>query len=1334
MVNKLTIILLLILFTFSLNAQKRENIKISGYTKNYDKKTVSGVIISVILNNQKIFDTNSNSDGYFEISLPLQNNYTLEFYKPEYITQKYLISTTIPKNEIDNFYDFKACDVVMLDNFKGLNTSMFDRYFQQIKWDADETSLAFDDEYFDVKIRPAYKNLTNELKTLKKNRYDSLISKGDEKAKSADYEIAMLKYNEASKILPEEKLAKIKINDSKKLLSKTISDEQSYNISIQKGDNLLAENKYADAIQYYEKAILYNPESIVPLEKIEKVEKIQLAEFKKIKNEFDTEIKIADSLYKLNEYDEAWLQYNQALKIIPDETYPAKKINEIKKLTTLDNAYNKAISKADQFFSDKKYENAIKCYMKAYDLKPTETYPTQQINESNRLIVEALKTNATENTKDEAYKNAFSKGLEFLNNNELLKAKEQFTLANDIYPSDKNSKEKINEIDLLIQKQTDAKKQAELIEKQYKESIAKADALFAENKFADSRKEYQKAFELNKNSSYAGNRIEEINKMLEKAREIAQNQDKVKQENNVSKTSSTVTSTEVKKVDTTNSKKITQNDIVKAENNSINNNTVNNNYSVKQVIIEYEKQLETFRKSGNKSEEEKTLNNLGNAHLQQKNRAKALEFYLQSLKLNEQTKNKPQLSNTLSEIALVYLDSGKIESSIDFYEQSLKIKKEIGDTEGEKVVLNDLAKVNTNSFRYEKALDYYSQSLNISEKKGDKSEISTTLTDIGNIYIETKDFEKSIPFLEKSLNLNNEAGNKKDAASTLNNLGAIYYNLGNYKQAEDYYTKSLSEFESIGEKKQTSVLLNNIGNINYNLEKYTKALEFYEKSLKIRREINYEKGIANSLHNIGNVYVKLNQTNKAIDYYNQSCDIAQKINYNEVIAQNYKALSSVYSKNNDFKKAFEYSELYNKVQNSDIYQIDQKPLTEFINKDDSDFSVNKQIEELKNEIQKQKILSQFESSRRLMEIELKNIELAKKEEEYARQQVILYSFILGFILILVFSIMLYRMYIAKRKANVILAIQKEEIFQQKEEIAAQRDEIEQQRDYVIQQRDTIAIQKKEITDSIEYASIIQNSILPPKSIFDNLLNNYFILFKPRDIVSGDFYWITNKHNLTYVVAADCTGHGVPGAFMSMLGVASLNEILNKNQIKLDASNVLNKLRNIVIDSLHQNNENVESKDGMDLSLCVIDKENSQIQYAGAYNPLYIVSSQKSITVIENNEEKILNSELEFDKSKLFEIKGDKMPIGVYRQINSDFSNNIIKTINGDSIYIFSDGFTDQFGGDKGKKYKNNKFKNLILSSSNLPMQDQKEVLLNEFNNWKGNLNQVDDILIIGIKV
>jgi serine phosphatase RsbU (regulator of sigma subunit) len=297
----------------------------------------------------------------------------------------------------------------------------------------------------------------------------------------------------------------------------------------------------------------------------------------------------------------------------------------------------------------------------------------------------------------------------------------------------------------------------------------------------------------------------------------------------------------------------------------------------------------------------------------------------------------------------------------------------------------------------------------------------------------------------------------------------------------------------------------------------------------------------------------------------------------------------------------------------------------------------------------------------------------------------------------------------------------EELNQLVEEVSAQRDEIESQRDHVLKQKEIIEEIHEEISESINYATRLQQSILPDEEILNNYVSDFFVLFKPKDKVSGDFYWWAHVENQTIIVAADCTGHGVPGAFMSMLGGSMLREIVQKEYIT-HTGVILRKLRKEIIKSLKQKGNVGEQKDGMDMAIISINHETNLVQFSGANNPLYIISN-----------ERLKDLEPPEGLDNFYEIKPDKMPIAIYEKMDN-FTNHEIQLAKGDQLFMFSDGYADQFGGEKGKKFKYKPFKKLLSENRDKSMMEQKDILDKTFEDWKGDLEQIDDVVVLGVKI
>jgi serine phosphatase RsbU (regulator of sigma subunit) len=285
-----------------------------------------------------------------------------------------------------------------------------------------------------------------------------------------------------------------------------------------------------------------------------------------------------------------------------------------------------------------------------------------------------------------------------------------------------------------------------------------------------------------------------------------------------------------------------------------------------------------------------------------------------------------------------------------------------------------------------------------------------------------------------------------------------------------------------------------------------------------------------------------------------------------------------------------------------------------------------------------------------------------------------------------------------------------EVVEQKEEIETQKEEIEAQLDLATLQRDTISKQKDQILDSIHYAERIQSAILPPVRLLEEYLADHFIIFKPRDIVSGDYYWAREKDSKLLIAVADCTGHGVPGGFLSMLGISSMNEIVNRSK-DLSPGKILEQLREVVIASMHQTGSKGEAQDGIEIALCVIDMKKKEMEYSGANRPLYLVRDET-----------------------VQHIRPDRMPIGIYEQDAVSFKKHSIKLKKGDSIYLFSDGYVDQLGGPRRKTYRAINFRKQLLKIQDQPMERQKAILLDKMARWQGEVEQIDDILVLGFRI
>lgn len=671
----------------------------------------------------------------------------------------------------------------------------------------------------------------------------------------------------------------------------------------------------------------------------------------------------------------------------------------------------------------------------------------------------------------------------------------------------------------------------------------------------------------------------------------------------------------------------------------------------------------------------------------------AFTSFDKSLKTFEKLDDKKGVAASYVNIGILKRNVGKIKEAGDNYQKALEIYQKIDDEEGIAKTYLNLGNLFKQQGNMKTALDYYFKSLKFYENIGDKHSAAQLYQNIGIVYGELDNSEKAVKNFNTALKIFNEIKDIKGIAEVNNNLGNNYLDNKEYELAVSYFEKSLKLFQEIGYTPMIANLYYNLGDSNNKLKNYSAAKDYFDKSFEIYQNIGYAAGMAMCYNGFGEYYYNIGKFNKSAQYLEKAKELSMGADL-RTLSDAVEWLSKAYAKTGDYKDAYENHVLFKQFNDSIFNENNDKAIT----------ALSMQYE--------------FDKKEKIREIEEKK-KAALQAEKDKQDKLVKIALSSGILLMLLIAVILIRNYRRKVKANNLLKAQKEEIEHQKieleqrnEEIRAQRDEIEDKNVLITEQRDIALKQKQEITDSIQYAQRIQEAVLPDKQMFVNDISDYFILFKPKDIVSGDFYWMTKADGKLIVVAADCTGHGVPGAFMSMLGVTFLNEIVNKDRV-LQANKILDKLRNKVIDSLHQKDR--ETKDGMDIALAVIDPSKNEMQYAGAYNSMYLIESEN-----ENKEIK--------------KIAADRMPIGIHLKMDKEFTNHVIRYKKGDVIFMFSDGYMDQFGGEKGRKLKSKRFQELLLTVHEKPMAEQKNILDNFLSKWKGDLEQLDDILVIGLKL
>lgn len=700
-------------------------------------------------------------------------------------------------------------------------------------------------------------------------------------------------------------------------------------------------------------------------------------------------------------------------------------------------------------------------------------------------------------------------------------------------------------------------------------------------------------------------------------------------------------------------------------------------------------------------------------------------------------------------------------TSRTFKKDSIEVEKQI-------VIIDSLY----DNDEFSKALSLLDNVIPFCENIGISKQISRLYRTKGDIYRTTDNYIKALESLSTSLEHYRKAKDTSGIAGVINRIGAVYRLQGNYPNALENYFESLKIYQSISLKRGISSTLNNIGIVYLYQKEYDKALEYYINSLKIEQERNNEDGILISYINIGQAYTKKGDLSKAIDYYLKALMLSKKnkdldatgVNYNEIgaiytnlnnlnqaiyflnealatftklgsrsrLSECYIYLGQYYAKINDnkqaishFNKALEFAkqagskEFYaNALENlSSVYERAHQP--------------DQALKYYKNFIIARDSLINQESTKRSVQAELlyqferkqgiQKLEQAKKDAillEKAKQQKVFRNFLIAILSLLIILItFILSAYKNKKRANEILAVQQreileknEELLQQQEEILSQRDEIEMKNSILERSQQIIAAKNDRIISSIEYAQTIQQAILPKEDQLNKFFKDHFVIFMPKDIVSGDFFWFSADKDIVFAAVIDCTGHGVPGSFMSLIGNTLLNQIVNEWHTH-DPALILEYLHEKVRKALQQDETNSKAHASMDICFVKINTKTHKVTFAGANRPLYIV-----------------------ENGILVKHQGDKKSAGGFqRETRRYFTNNEINLSGNATLYLTTDGYIDQMNTEK-KKFGPNQLLNLLETNSDKPMVTQKELLVNMFEVFRNGEEQIDDICILGLKV
>jgi tetratricopeptide (TPR) repeat protein len=661
-------------------------------------------------------------------------------------------------------------------------------------------------------------------------------------------------------------------------------------------------------------------------------------------------------------------------------------------------------------------------------------------------------------------------------------------------------------------------------------------------------------------------------------------------------------------------------------------------------------------------------NNIAYVHDERGEYKEALEFYLKALAIQEEIGDLSGQATSLNNLGYFYKYKGDIDKALEYYHQSLEIRKEIGKVEPIANSLNNLAVIYNDQANIPKALEYYNQSLAIYEKTGDKIGQALLYNNLGFIYFKMDDLEIAEEYYYKSLSIRKEMKDEKGISNSYSNIGMVHKRKGDLDSALFYYHKNIEIDKNIGFKQGEASSYINLGGVHMALGDTVAAKMSFEQGLALHQEVKDRNGIAICLHFLGQIAISENDIQKAEELASLSLEYSEELGFPNNIRDAANTLYKVHKHNKNWKEALEMHELYMKMKDS------------LWNDENTMMAAKSQY---KYTYEKQAF---SDSLKQADELKVKNAEIEAekaKSEAVEKQRQYLY---IGLGLVALFGLFMFNRF-------RVTSRQKKTIEDQKASLEETHKSLEEK--------------NNEIMGSIHYAKRIQAAVLPSASLINRLLPNSFILYKPKDIVAGDFYWLEEQGSKVLFAAADCTGHGVPGAMVSVICNNGLNRSVREKGL-IDPGKILDNTRDIVISEFEKSEEEV--KDGMDISLCVLDKVAGKLLWAGANNPLWIIRDGEMII-----------------------YKPDHQPIGKYTS-SEPFTTHEISVEKDDVLYIFTDGYVDQFGGPKGKKMMASRFKKLLMEIHQLDIKEQLKKLDDYFESWRTEEEQIDDVCVIGIRV
>jgi len=840
------------------------------------------------------------------------------------------------------------------------------------------------------------------------------------------------------------------------------------------------------------------------------------------------------------------------------------------------------------------------------------------------------------------------------------------------------------------------------------------------------------------------------------------------------------------------------------------------------ALVYYKQALQISKRNNFTYLEATAENKVGTFYLYKAEYKKSLNYYNKAIELYKKGNNKKDVAKVIKNIGVIYSIKSEHKKALSYYKKSLNIYKEIGDNEGIAKNLTNIGILYFSLSNYDKAIENYEKALKVFEKLDDKYGLAIIYGNIGNIFNTQKNYKKALEYYKIALKNSEKIDNDREIARYLGSIGTIHNNTHDYKKGLEYNLKALKTYKLLDDKIGIAESMVDIGIAYENMNEYKKAETYFKKSIDIFKISESRDGEASAYVELANLYHLLYKFNLSISFAKLGLKLAEDVKDVDMQKNACLLLSDDYEHVLKYKQALKYKNIATKLNDSIFNNEKTKAITEIQTKYETQ-KKEKQILEQKNKLK------------------ISQLQLEKEKEQKEKQKFINKLFIFGFLIIFILSIIAFRSYLQKQKANIKLKEQKKQLAEVNDELSQTNEELKtsfetlniqkqiiqeseekfkaitnsandtiilidesekitfwnkaaeklfgyskseilnenlrnilvfensdkiysewiksinsdnyiinkiveleginkngvvfpielsfstikildnwkaitiirdiserKQHEKVLEEsKNKIEKAHKDITDNINYAQTIQQTLLTKKEIINKYFSEYFILFQPKSKVSGDFYYVNKVNDYIYFAAGDCTGHGVAGGFLTVLGITYLHGIISRKNI-INTNEILNELREKIKDTFKTFGN--KSYNGIDIALCRLDTKNNILEYSGAYNPLWIIRNDE-----------------------LLEYKATRNPIGLfYKEIN--FKSIEIQLQKNDKLYIFSDGFADQLGEKTIKKFLTSRFKQLLINISQLPMEQQEKKLLEAHKEWKVKLEQTDDIIVMGVKI